>query len=81
MQERYQRPEVKDEGSKWKIYYWDYSGGGARRRRSKTWAKSVVPSQREAQRRADQFMERVNARNNEPHLFASDEETQVVKLS
>lgn len=75
VQERYQRPEVKDEGSKWKIYYWDYSGGGARQRRSKTWAKSAVPSQREAQRQADQFMERVNARNNEPHLFASDEET------
>ena len=75
VQERYQRPEVKDEGSKWKIYYWDYSGGGPRRRRSKTWAKSVVPSQREAQRQADQFMERINARNNEPHLFASDEET------
>jgi integrase len=34
-----------------------------------------VRSQREAQRQADQLMEKVNARNNEPHLFASDEET------
>jgi integrase len=75
VQERYQRPSVVDLGTKWKIYYWDYSDGGSRRKRSKTWAKSVVPSQRDAQRKADQFMERVNARNNEPHLFASDEET------
>jgi integrase len=38
-------------------------------------AKSRVPGQREAQRLGDQFMERVNKRNNQPHLFASDEET------
>ena len=74
VQERYQRPKVQDVGTKWKMYYWDYSEG-PRRRRSKSWAKSAVPSQREAQRQTDQFMERVNARNNEPHLFASDEET------
>ena len=23
--ERYQRPEVKDLGTKWKIFYWDYT--------------------------------------------------------
>jgi integrase len=34
-----------------------------------------VPSHREAQRFADQFMETVNERNNQPHLFASREET------
>ena len=44
-------------------------------RRTRTWAKSAVPSQREAQREADQFMETVNERNNQPHLFTSDDET------
>lgn len=74
MHERYQRAQVKDLGTKWKIFYWDYTVS-PRRRRTKTWAKSVVPGYREAQRLADQFMEPVNQRNNEPHLFASDEET------
>ena len=73
MHERYQRPQVQDLGTKWKLYYWDYTEG-TRRRRSKSWAKSLVAGQREAQRLADQFMERINERNNEPHLFASDEE-------
>ncbi len=73
MHGRYQRPQVKDLGTKWKIYFWDYSTG-SRRRRTKTWARSAVPGMRDAQRLADEFMERVNARNNEPHLFASDEE-------
>ena len=75
MQERYQRPKVQDLGTKWKLFYWDYSDGGSRRKRTKTWAKSTVPSQREAQREADQFMETVNARNNEPHLFTGNDET------
>jgi len=74
VRERYQRAQVKDLGSKWKLYYWDYTKG-ARRRRSKSWAKSVVPGKREAQRLADQFIEGVNERNNEPHLFASEEDT------
>ena len=39
------------------------------------WAKSQLPGQREAQKLGVQFMERVNERNNQPHLFASDEET------
>ena len=74
MQQRYQRAQVQDLGSKWKLFYWDYNQS-PRQRRTKSWAKSRVPGQREAQRLGDQFMERVNERNNQPHLFASDEET------
>lgn len=66
---------MKNLGTKWKIFYWDYSDGGPRRRRTRTWAKSTVPTQREAQREADQYMEKVNARNNEPHLFKAEGET------
>ena len=75
MRERYQRPEVKDLGTKWKLFYWNYSEGGPRRRRTKTWAKSNVSSQREAQRQANELMEKVNARNNEPRLFATRGDT------
>jgi integrase len=74
VQERYQRAQVQDLGSKWKLFYWDYNRT-PRQRRTKSWAKSQVPRQREAQKLGDQFMERVNERNNQPHLFASDEET------
>ena len=74
VQERYQRAQMQDLGSKWKLFYWDYTRN-PRQRRTKSWAKSKVPGQREAQRLGDQFMERVNERNNQPHLFASDEET------
>ena len=74
MQERYQRAQMQDLGTKWKLFYWDYTRT-PRQRRTKSWAKSKVPGQREAQRLGDQFMERVNERNNQPHLFASDEET------
>ena len=74
MQDRYQRAQVQDLGSKWKLFYWDYNRT-PRQRRTKSWAKSRVPGQREAQKLGDQFMERVNERNNQPHLFASDEET------
>jgi integrase len=63
VRERYQRPKVQDLGSKWKLAYWDYSSGKARKR-SKVWAKSRVPLHREAQRLADQFMEMVNELNN-----------------
>lgn len=70
--ERYQRAQVKGLGTKWKIFYWDYTVS-PRRRRTKTWAKSVVTGYREAQRLADQFIEPVNQRNNEPHLFAREE--------
>jgi hypothetical protein len=65
VQERYQRAQVRDLGSKWKLFYWDYTRT-PRQRRSKSWAKSRVPRNREAQRLADQFMERVNERNNQP---------------
>ena len=74
MREKYQKPEVKDLGTKWKMVYWDYSSK-PRRKRSKVWGKQTAPSKREAQRLADQFMEKVNARNNEPGLYPSDDET------
>ncbi len=74
VQERYQRPGIMDLGSKWKIAYWDYSSD-PRKKRSKVWAKSTVPSRREAQRLADEFMDRVNARNNDPANFPNDGET------
>ena len=74
MRERYQRPQVHDCGSRWKLLYWDYTST-PRRKRSKSWAKASVCSQRLAQRKADQFMEVVNERNNQPHLFASDDDT------
>jgi integrase len=73
VRERYQRPEVRDLGNKWKLGYWDYSSP-PRRKRSKVWAKSLVPSRREAQRLADQFMEKVNERNNDPSLHPTDNE-------
>jgi integrase len=59
VREKYQRPKVRDEGNKWKIFYRDYSSG-IPQRRSKTWMKSKVRTQREAQRLADQFLEEVN---------------------
>ena len=37
--------------------------------------KDLVPTKTEAQRLADQFMETINERNNEPQLFPSGEET------
>ena len=74
VREKYQRPRVKDLETKWKLMYWDYSSK-ARRKRSKVWSKQVVPSQRQAQRLADQFMEKVNERNNEPDLNSTEDET------
>lgn len=71
VQKGYQRAQVQDLESKWKIFYWDYTRT-PRQRRTKSWSKSQVPSSREAQKLADQFMERVNEQNNQPHLFASD---------
>lgn len=68
VREKYQRPEVRDLGTKWKLVYWDYSSL-PRRKRSKVWGKQTAPSKREAQRLADEFMEKVNARNNEPALY------------
>ena len=74
VQKRYQRAQLQDLDSKWKLFYWDYNRT-PRQRRTKSWSKSQVPSSREAQKLADQFMEGVNERNNQPHLFASSEET------
>ncbi len=73
VRERYQRPRLHDEGTRWKLFYWDYTST-PRTRRSKSWAKDSVRSLRKAQRLADEFMDKVNARNNQPHLFASDDE-------
>ena len=74
VRDRYQRAQIHDLGSKWKLFYWDYTRT-PRQRRTKSWTKSKVPSHREAQRLADQFMETVNERNNQPDLFAKGEET------
>jgi integrase len=74
VRERYQRPNVQDLGTKWKLFYWDYTAK-PRRRRTKSWAKSLVPSRRDAQRLSDEMMNRVNERNNEPQLLESDDET------
>ena len=74
VRERHQRPRVRDVGSSWKIFYWDYSSG-TRRGRTKSWGKDLIPSKTEAQREADRFMDTVNGRNNEPQLFPSGEET------
>ena len=74
VRERYQRPEVMDLGSKWKIVYWDYSSH-PRKKRSRVWGKKSVASRIEAQQLADEFMVRVNKRNNDPASFPSQEET------
>jgi len=74
VQIRHQRAQLQDLESKWKLFYWDYTRT-PRQRRTKSWSKSRVPSRREAQRLGDEFMVRVNERNNQPHLFASDDET------
>jgi integrase len=62
---RHQRPRVRSFGSKWKLAYWDYTSGEARRR-TKVWSKNQVSSRWEAQSLADQFMFEVNSRNNQP---------------
>jgi len=74
VRERYQRPEIMDLGSKWKIVYWDYSSH-PRKKRSRVWSKKSAPSRFEAQRLADEFMVRVNKRNNDPATFPSQDET------
>jgi integrase len=74
VRQRHQRPRVQDRGTRYRICYWDYRSG-KRSGRTKSWAKSLVPTRTEAQRLADQFMEAVNERNNEPQLFPGGEET------
>ena len=65
---RHQRPKVRSLGSKWKLSYWDYTSGKARKR-TKVWSKYEIRSQREAQSLADQFMVEVNSRNNQPEIM------------
>jgi hypothetical protein len=67
-------PRVKDLGSKWKIFYWDYSSG-KRCAHTKSWAKNRFPTWAEAQREADQFIEGINERNNQPQPFPFGEGT------
>jgi len=74
VRERHQRPRVQDLGTKWKVFYWDYSSG-KRCGHTKSWAKSKFPTRAEAQREADQFIEGVNDRNNQPQSFPSGEGT------
>ena len=74
VRERHQRPRVKDLGNKWKIFYWDYSSG-KRCAHTKSWAKSKFPTWAEAQREADQFIEGINERNNQPQPFPFGEGT------
>lgn len=71
VRERHQRPKVQDLGKKWKLAYWDYSTGAARKR-SKVWSKNGVRTQREAQRLADVFILDINECNNSPRLFPPD---------
>jgi len=74
VRERHQRPRVKDLGTKWKIFYWDYSSG-KRCAHTKSWTKSKFPTWAEAQREADQFIEGINERNNQPQPFPFGEGT------
>ena len=74
VRERHQRPRVQDLGTKWKIFYWDYSSG-KRCGHTKSWAKSKFPTRAEAQREADQFIESANDRNNQPQQFPFGEGT------
>ena len=74
VRERYQRPGIIDLGSKWKIVYWDYSSH-PRKKRSRVWSKKSASSRFEAQRLADEFMVRINQRNNDPATFPSQDET------
>ena len=67
MRERYQDVKVKEFGDKWRIDYWDYTTT-PRTKRGKKWTKKYVPTKREAQKHADEFMEQVNERNNSPQL-------------
>lgn len=74
VRERHQRPKVHSFGTKWKLTYWDYASGEARKR-TRIWSKNRVHSQRAAQGLADQYMLEVNARNNQPQAGAKVEDT------
>jgi integrase len=74
VRERYQDVSVKDFGDKWRIDYWDYTTT-PRTKRGKKWTKRYVPTKREAQKHADEFMEGVNERNNSPQFCSNDGDT------
>jgi len=74
VRERYQDVKVKDFRDKWRIDYWDYTTT-PRTKRGKKWSKQYVPSKREAQKRADEFIEQVNEKNNSPQLCSNDGDT------
>jgi hypothetical protein len=71
---RHQRPNVRSLGKKWKLSYWDYTSGEARKR-TKVWSRNQIRSQREAQSLADQFMFEVNSRNNQPEVMLTVRDT------
>jgi integrase len=71
---RHQRPKVRSLGSKWKLSYWDYTSGEARKR-TKVWSRNQIRSQREAQSLADRFMFEVNFRNNQPAAMLTVRDT------
>ena len=74
MKQRYQNVSVKSFGDKWRIDYWDYTTT-PRTKRGKKWSKKYVPTKREAQKLADEFMEGVNERNNSPQLCSNEGDT------
>ncbi len=74
VRERYQNVQVKDFGDKWRIDYWDYTTT-PRTKRGKKWSKKYVPTKREAQKLADEFMEQANERNNSPQLCSNEGDT------
>jgi hypothetical protein len=74
VRERYQDVKVKEFGDKWRIDYWDYTTT-PRTKRGKKWSKKYVPTKREAQKHADEFMEGVNERNNSPQFCSNDGDT------
>ena len=67
MRQRHQHPAIMDYGDKWRLAYWDYEFC-PRRKRGKVWSKRLIPSQRQAQRLADEFMVGVNERNSKANV-------------
>ena len=81
VRDRYQHPNVMDYGEKWRLAYWDYESQ-PRRKRGKCWSKNVVPSKRQAQKLADEFMAGVNERNSKAgtHRNMGERFSDLVKL-
>jgi integrase len=70
-----------DYGDKWRLAYWDYESR-PRRKRGKAWSKNLVPTKRQAQKLADDFMATVNERNNgaSARVFESDTFAELVQM-